>query len=57
MLDKLSKYSEYAERTPKYYGRYDWIKLRNKLHDIAKTEKNEETNFSFHFLVLLPSLV
>ena len=43
MLDKLSKRSEYVQRTPEYYGGYDWIKLRNKLHDIAKKEKNDET--------------
>ena len=44
MLDILPKHSEYAQRTPEYYGGYDWIKLRNKLHNIAKKEKNEETN-------------
>ena len=43
MLDSLSKHSEYAQRTPEYYGGYDWIKLWKKLHDIAKNEKNEET--------------
>ena len=26
---------------------YDWIKLRNKLHDSAKKEKNEETKLLF----------
>ena len=36
MLDSLPKHSEYPERTPEYYGGYDWIKLRNKLHEIAK---------------------
>ena len=43
MLDSLPKHSEYPQRTPEYYGNYDWIKLRNKLHDISKTEKNDET--------------
>ena len=43
MLDKLSKRSEYPQRTPEYYGGYNWITLRNKLHDISKKEKNDET--------------
>ena len=43
MLDSLPKHSEYAQRTPEYYGGYDWITLRNKLHKMAKKEKNEET--------------
>ena len=43
MLESLPKHSEYAQRTPEYYGGYDWITLRSKLHEIAKKEKNEET--------------
>ena len=43
MLDSLPKHSEYAQRTPEYFGNYDWITLRNKLHEIAKKEKNDET--------------
>ena len=43
MLDSLPKHSEYAQRTPEYYGGYDWIKLRNKLHAISKKENNDET--------------
>ena len=42
MLDSLPKHSEYAQCTPEYYGGYDWITLRDKMNNVAKTEKNEE---------------
>ena len=42
MLDSLPKHSEYAQRTPEYYGGYDWVKLRDKMNNVAKTQKNEE---------------
>ena len=38
MLDSLPKHYEYAQHTPEYYGGYDWITLRTKLHNIAKKE-------------------
>ena len=46
MLDSLLKHSEYAQRTPEYYGCYDWIKLRDKLHTISKKNKMMKQNYS-----------
>ena len=48
MLDSLPKHSEYGQRTPEYYGDYNWITLRNKLHDISKKEKMKKQNYLLH---------
>ena len=57
LLDSLPKHSVYIcwrSRTSEYYGVYDWVTKRNKLHEIAKTEKNDETKLRIVFKMNQP---
>ena len=39
-LDSLAKHAVYAERNDEYYKGYNYVTLRNRLHEIMKKEPN-----------------
>jgi hypothetical protein len=40
-LDSLAKHAVYTERNDEYYKGYNYVTLRNRLHEIMKQEKND----------------
>jgi len=37
----LAKHTVYTERNDEYYKGYNYVTLRNRLHEIMKQEKND----------------